>query len=173
VLDFWAAAHRFAEEGNHDAALRYWSRVIRLEPHHADHYLSAGAVALEAGRPELARALLEEGAPLAAPEAGLDFAFQLGRAAFLLGDHARAVALYTESLAHDPHATTWSNLGAAHEALGEDAAAFRAYRAGLEADPMAELPRSRLAALRDRLWRGILTEWEGEDCPDPLAEAAP
>jgi tetratricopeptide (TPR) repeat protein len=63
VLDFWAAAHRFAEEGNHDAALRYWSRVIRLEPHHADHYLSAGAVALEAGRPELARALLEASNP--------------------------------------------------------------------------------------------------------------
>jgi tetratricopeptide (TPR) repeat protein len=170
VLDFWAAAHRHAEEGQHEAALRYWSRVLRLEPHHPDHYLSAGAVAIEAGRPELARALLEQGAALAAPEAGLDFAFHLGRAAYLLGDHARAVRHYTQSLAHDPHPTTWANLGAAQEALGDDAEAFRAYRAGLEADPAAELPHSRLVALRDRLWRETLARWEEGEVADPLAD---
>ncbi len=169
VLDFWAAAHRLAEDGNHDGALRFWARLIALEPHHADHYLSAGALALEVPRPELARALLEQGAALAHPEAELDFDFHLGRAAFLLGEHARAITHYERSLAIDPHPTTWANLGAAREAAGDDAGAFLAYRAGFETDPAASLPRERLAALRDRIWRDTLAVWTGEDTIDPLA----
>jgi tetratricopeptide (TPR) repeat protein len=173
VLDFWTAAHRLGEEGNHDGALRFWARLIALEPHHPDHYLSAGAVALEIPRPELARALLEQGASLSAPDAGLDFDFHLGRAAYLLGDHARAVTHYERSLRHDEHPTTWSNLGAAREALGDDAGAFLAYRAGFETDPAASLPRERLAALRDRIWREALARWTGEDTIDPLALGGP
>ena len=173
VLDFWAAAHRLADEGNHDGALRFWARLMALEPHHADHYLSAAAVALEIPRPELALALLEQGAALAAPEAGLDFDFQLGRAHFMLGDHARALTHYERSLAFDEHPTTWANLGAAREAAGDDAGAFLAYRAGFEVDPSASLPRERLAALRDRVWRDALASWTGEDTIDPLALGGP
>ncbi len=173
VLDFWTAAHRLATDKDLDASLRFWSRLIRLEPLHVEHYLRAGEVAIDAGRLELARALLERGKALAGPDSRFDFDFQLGRTYCLLGFNDLAIAAYQASLEVDPHAVTFTNLGVLLEEGGEYPRAFRAYRAALSADPSDHRPRERLVLLRDRLWHHTLESWEGPDVVDPLAESPP
>jgi tetratricopeptide (TPR) repeat protein len=173
VLDFWTAAHRLASDKDLDASLRFWSRLIRLEPHHTEHYLRAGEVAIDAGRLELARALLERGKTLGGTDLRFDFDFQLGRTYCLLGLNDLAIAAYQASLEVDPHAVTFTNLGVLLEEAGEHRRAFRAYRAALAADPADARPRERLAGLRDRLWHHTLEAWEGPDVVDPLAEPPP
>jgi tetratricopeptide (TPR) repeat protein len=173
VLDFWAAAHRLADDRELDAALRFWSRLIRLEPQHIEHYYRAGEVAIEAGRYELARALLEQGHVLAQGDTRLDFDFQLGRALCLLGRNTDAMAHYRASLAIDPHPVTFTNLGILLEEEGDHAAAFRAYRDALVQTPGHPPALERLALLRDLTWRRTLESWEGPEVVDPLAETAP
>jgi len=171
VLDFWTAAHRLAEDKDLDGALRYWSRLIRLEPQHVDHYYRAGVVAIEANRVELARALLEHGQELAAGDPRFDFWFELGRAYCLLDQNDAAIAAYQASLIVDPHSVTFTNLGVVLEEQGELHRAFRAYRAAQAADPEDPRPLERMTLLRDRIWGHTLESWEGEDVVDPLAVA--
>jgi tetratricopeptide (TPR) repeat protein len=152
IIDASTVARRFAEQREPERALRFYRRCLELEPDNVEHLHRAGCAAIEAGRWEHAIELLERGHALS-PDAGWDFAFQLGRATCLLGDYEASRRWYELATTQEDHPVTWTNLGIVYEELGREGDALRCYESAQRADPDDARSRERIDALRDRFWQ--------------------
>lgn len=168
ILDHTHTARLLAEKKDWDRAIRYWRRAIELEPENPDHFYKAGDAAIDGGHYDMAIAFLEQGIALATPETGLDFEFQLGRAACLAQDYKASIRWYELALTKENHPTTWTNLGVLYESEGRYRDAFRCYKMAMEVDPKYARGRERMQLLKDMLWRKTVEDFDGVGAKDPL-----
>jgi len=169
ILDYSAIAKGCTEKKEHDRALRFYRRCLEIEPESADFLYRAGDAAIDAGHYDMAVRYLEAGRGFNAPDSGLDFEFQLGRATCLQQDYKAAIAWYEKALKNENHPTTWTNLGVLYESDGRLEDAFRCFKKAMEIDPTYERARERMTLLRDLFWKKKLEELEGPGAKDPLA----
>ena len=136
---FWSLA-RELHAGKAELGPRAMLALIRLgcfDPHlieHAGDQLLAAASSCRDDERKVFVDALERVWSNAFPVAGRhDIAFTLARLFRRLGRPERALELYRASIeTHGPHCSTLGNMGACHEALGDEQAALAAYRAALE-----------------------------------------
>ena len=141
---FWSLA-RELHAGGADLGARAMLALLRLgcfDPHlieHAEDRVLALATSARSDEREALADALERVWTNAFPVAGRhDIAFTLARLFKRLGRPAKALELYRASIeSHGVHCSTLHNMGACHEALGDNEAALNAYRAALarRADP--------------------------------------
>jgi tetratricopeptide (TPR) repeat protein len=135
------------ERGDPAAALGYFERAVRWDPHSAPLF-HALAVALGAlGRPAEAVKALETACELAPREA--EYRFKLGLALNEVGRLNEAAAALAEATRLEPgYARAWYNLGLARSALGQPEAALEALLRAESLDPhAAEFPYARATVL--------------------------
>jgi tetratricopeptide (TPR) repeat protein len=146
LVDFRAAARLHFEAKEYRQAARMYQRCLRLDPDNLEFLFRLGEACVEGQLNRLAASWLERGVALDTGREQ-DFHFQLGRAYYRLGRHAKAIAADLASLEREKHPVTYANLAAAYEASGDLELAKEAYRAALALDPEHARARERLAAL--------------------------
>jgi tetratricopeptide (TPR) repeat protein len=162
LLDFSAAAQRFAETEDALRAMRFLDRALELDPYHPELYLRMGNACVAAGQVTLGLQYLTEGQALDHWRVH-DFDFYVAAAHAHAGDLRAAIASYQRSLAREVHPATLNNLGRMCELLGDSDGACHWYRRTQRVDADNATARERLDALKQALWERELARIEREE----------
>ncbi len=123
--------------GDFEAALADYNRLVSLRPD--DPYALLGRAEVFLAREAYRAALDDLNAALALePADSAPFVFARGLAHLYRGDYEAAVSdLERYTVLHPEDAAGWTNLGQAHEGLGQTFSAIQAFESALAADPAA------------------------------------
>jgi tetratricopeptide (TPR) repeat protein len=139
-------ANALLQEGQIDAAVRYYTEAIGLQPDFALAYLNRGIAYAQEGLLGQSLSDLNEAVQLD-PSSRKAF-YNRGICYSKMGQFALAVADFSESIRRDPaEAKAFSYRGHAYQMLGDRAAATGDFRRALELDPTDAQSRLALFAL--------------------------
>lgn len=165
LLDFVTAARALGDAGEHQLAVRFYARSLKLDPRSPMLHYEMGRACIRAGDPERAVDHLRACAALDA--AGrYDCDYQLGAAHHEMGDHEQAIACYRRALEGNPHPETCAALATVLQARGELEQAALALERALAIDPGHGPALELRARLQEALWARALAEAVVGD-PDP------
>ena len=146
------AGQVYAQTGDHEEAIRYFTGAMEMDPHYSEYYNDRGNVYLKIGRLEEAEADYLQAIELSPPYP--EVWFNLGQARARLGRPADAEAAYARSLDLDPaRREAWVGLARALHAQGRREEALAAYDGAIDAGEQHPLVLANRAALRFELGR--------------------
>lgn len=147
LLDFVAAARESSTQGSYERAVRFYQRSLQLDPNHLESLFRIGEACIDDDQPERGLHWLLHGKSL--DDTGyFDFDFQIGRVLFRIKRYDEAMAAYERSLAREPDAATYTNIGRIHEERQEWRLAYDAYHRALALKPTYDRAQRLLEALR-------------------------
>ncbi len=134
IGSLFAEAQRRHQAGQLFDADRLYRQILEAQPHHAEAVHGLGVIALQAGHPGLAAAIIGEAILLDASKAS--FHANLGIALHSLDRTGEAEASFLRALAIQPdYAEAQTNLGNLYQQLGRPAQAAACFREAIRIKP--------------------------------------
>lgn len=141
------AAQVYAQNGEHDAALRYLGEAIEMDPSYSEYHNDRGSIYLKLGRLHEAEADYRRAIEMSAPYP--EVWFNLGQCLLRAGRAGEAEAAYERAVDLDPaRPQAWAALAGLRRAAGRPDAALDAYDTAVAADPVNPFLLANRAALR-------------------------
>jgi tetratricopeptide (TPR) repeat protein len=141
------AAQVYAQNGEHDAALRYLGEAMAMDPGYSEYYNDRGSIYLKMGRLAEAEADYRRAIEMSAPYP--EVWYNLGQCLLRAGRTPEAEAAYERAVDLDPaRPQPWAALAGVRRAQGHPRAALEAWDAAVAADPANPFVRANRAALR-------------------------